>query len=76
MTDIILRSLKDKMREIREKHRQAIEEKEAALALLNDELTEVDSRIKKLEFHNVALQSTERCTRDSAAESVKIGSKT
>ena len=57
MTDIILRDLKDKMKEIREKHRQTVKKKEAALALLNDELIEVDCRIQKLEFNNVALQA-------------------
>ena len=42
---------------MKEEHRQAIEEKEAALALLNDDLTELDCRIQKLEFNNVALQA-------------------
>ena len=39
LEDIIYRGLKDKMREIQEKHRQTVEQKEAALAVLNDELT-------------------------------------
>ena len=36
---------------------RVIKKKKAALALLNDELTEVDSRPQKLEFDNVALQA-------------------
>ena len=42
---------------MKEKHKQAIEEKETPLALLNDELTELDCRIQNLEFDNVALQA-------------------
>ena len=36
---------------------RAIKEKEAALALLKNELTEVDSRLQTLGFNNVALQA-------------------
>ena len=36
---------------------RVIEEKEAALALLNTELTELDCRIQKMEFDIVALQA-------------------
>ena len=50
----IWQKLTDKMKE---EHRQAIKEMEAALALLNDDLTELDCRIQKLEFDNVALQA-------------------
>ena len=57
LENIIPRGMKNKMKEIQEKHKQAIEEKEAALALHNNELTEVDSRLQKLEFDNVALQA-------------------
>ena len=53
---------------MKEEHRKAIKEKEAALFLLNDELTEVDCRIQMLEFDNVALQAQRRCIRESAAE--------
>ena len=49
LKDIIPRGLKDKMIEMKEEHRQAIEEKEAALALLNDEL-------QAIQFENVGLQ--------------------
>ena len=40
-----------------EKHRQVIEEKEAALPQLNNQPTELDCRIQKLKFDNVVLQA-------------------
>ena len=42
---------------MKEEHIQAVEEKEAVLALLNDELAEVDCKTQKLKFDNVALQA-------------------
>ena len=54
MFPYIWQKLTDKMKE---EHRKVIEEKETPLALLNNELTEVNCRIQKLEFNNVALQA-------------------
>ena len=49
LKDIIPRGFDTRIEEIQEKHRQAIEEKNAAIALLNDDL-------KNCEFENVGLQ--------------------
>ena len=38
-------------------YQQAIEEKNAALALLNDDLQEQDNRIQSIQYENVALQA-------------------
>ena len=49
MKDIVLRGLDVKIEEIQKKHQQAIEEKDATIALLNDDL-------KNHEYENVGLQ--------------------
>ena len=49
LEDIIPRGLDARIEEIQEKHRRAIEEKDAALALLNDDL-------QSREYNNVAFQ--------------------
>ena len=43
--------------EIQEKHQQAIEEKDAALALLTDDLKDHDNRIQAIQYENVPLQA-------------------
>ena len=50
LEDIIPRGLDARIEEIQEKHRRAIEEKDAALALLNDDL-------QSREYDNVAFQA-------------------
>ena len=42
---------------IQEKHQEAIEEKDAALALLTDDLEDRDNQIQTILFENVALQA-------------------
>ena len=49
LKDIVPRGFDARIEEIQEKHRQAIEEKDATIALLNDEL-------KYCEYENVGLQ--------------------
>ena len=50
LKDIVLRGLNARIEEVQEKHRQAIEEKDAATALLNNDL-------KNRELDHVALQA-------------------
>ena len=50
LKDIVPRGFDARIKEIQEKHRQAIEGKDAALALLNDDL-------QNCEYENVALQA-------------------
>ena len=42
---------------IQEEHQQAIEEKDAALAMLTDDLQGRDNQIQSIKYENVALQS-------------------
>ena len=49
LKDIVPRGFDVKIEEIQEKHRQAIEEKDATIALLNDD-------IKNREYENLGLQ--------------------
>ena len=53
MKDIVPRGFDVKIEEIQEKHRQAIEEKDATTALLNDDL-------KNREYESVGLQGEVR----------------
>ena len=53
LKDIVLRGLDARIENIQKKHRQAIEEKDAAIALLNDDL-------KNSEYENVGLQGETR----------------
>ena len=50
LKDIVSRKFDVRIEEIQEKHQQAIEEKDAAIALLNDDL-------KNREYKNVGLQA-------------------
>ena len=45
LIDIVRRGFDTRIEEIQEKHRQAIEEKDAAIALLNDDLKNRDNQI-------------------------------
>ena len=56
LTDIIPRGFNNKIKELQENHHLAIEEKDAALALLNDDLTEAQEHSKQLELNNTGLQ--------------------
>ena len=42
---------------MKEDHQQAIEEKDAALTLLNDDLQNCDNQIQAIKYENVALQA-------------------
>ena len=42
---------------MQEKYRQAIEEKDAAIALLNDDLQNRDNQIQAIQYENVTLQA-------------------
>ena len=42
---------------MKEDHQQAIEEKDAALALLTDDLQGWDNQIQAIQYENVALQA-------------------
>ena len=57
LKDIVPRGFDARVKEIQEKHRQAIEEKDAAIALLNDDL-------KNREYDNVALQAQKGVYKD------------
>ena len=57
LKDIVPRGLNARIEEIQEKHHQAIEEKDAAIALLNYE-------IKNREYDNVALQAQKDVHKD------------
>ena len=52
LRDIVPHGFDARIEEIQEKHRQAIEEKYAALALLNDNLRGHNNQIQALEFKN------------------------
>ena len=52
LRDIVPHGFDARIEEIQEKHRQAIEEKHAALALLNDDLRGRNNQIQALEFKN------------------------
>ena len=57
LKDIVPRGFDARVEEIQEKHRQAIEEKDAAIALLNDE-------VENREYDNVALQALKDVYKD------------
>ena len=42
---------------LNEKHQQAIEEKDSAIALLNDDLRNCDNQVQAIQYENVALQA-------------------
>ena len=53
----IRKKLTDKMvDDLRHEHQHAIEEKDAALALINDDLEDRDNQIQAIQYENVTLQ--------------------
>ena len=46
-----------RIKEMQEKYRQAIEEKDAAIALFNDDLQNRDNQIQAIQYENVTLQA-------------------
>ena len=50
-----------------EEHQQAIEEKDAAIALLNDDLEVRDNQIQAIKYEDVALQA-QRCVSGQATK--------
>ena len=57
LKDIVPHGFDIRIEEIQEKHRQAIIEKDAAIALLNDDLKNRDKQIQAIQYQNVALQA-------------------
>ena len=57
LKDIVPHGFDVRIEEIQEEHQQAIEEKDAALALLNDDLQDRDNKIQAIQYENVALQA-------------------
>ena len=57
LKDIAPRGFDARIEEFQEKHQQAIEEKDAAIALLNDDLKNHDNQIQDIQCENVALQA-------------------
>ena len=57
LKDIAPRGFDAKIEETQEKHQQAIEEKDAAIALLNDDLKNRDNQIQAFQYENVPLQA-------------------
>ena len=57
LKDIVRRGFDTRIEEIQEKHRQANEEKDAAIALLNDNRKNHDNQIQAIQYENVALQA-------------------
>ena len=55
MKDIVPCGFDARIEEIHENHRQAIEEKDTALALLTDDLQQCDNQMQAIQFKNVAL---------------------
>ena len=49
---------------MQEKYRQAIEEKDAAIALLNDDLKNRDNQIQAIQYENVTLQAQRDAYKD------------
>ena len=65
LKDIVPRGFDARIEEIQGKHQQAIEEKDAALALLNDDLQEQVNRTQTIQYENVALQAEKTDIRHS-----------
>ena len=57
LKDIVPRGLDARIEQIQEKHRQVIEEKDVAIALLNDDLKNRDNQMQAMKYDNVALQA-------------------
>ena len=73
LKDIVPRGFDARIEEIQGKHQQAIEEKDAALALLNDDVQEQGNRTQTIQYENVALQAQKANIRPSY-KNVKIPS--
>ena len=50
------RGLNDKMKELRKEHQQVIEERDSVMALLSDDLQDLDKQIQAIKYENVGLQ--------------------
>ena len=57
LKDIVPRGFDARIEEIQEKHQQAIEEKDAALAFLTNDLQDRDNQIQAIQYENVSLQA-------------------
>ena len=57
LKDIVPCGLDARIEQIQEKHRQVIEEKDVAIALLNDDLKNRDNQMQAMKYDNVALQA-------------------
>ena len=65
LKDIVPRGLDARIKEIQKKHQQAIEEKDATIPLLNDDL-------KNREYENVGLQDEGKGSADSCLAKTAI----
>ena len=57
LKDIIQHEFDARIEEIQEQHQQAIEEKDAVIALMNDDRQDRDNEIQDIKYENVALQA-------------------
>ena len=57
LNDIVPREFDARIEEIQGKHRQAIEEKDAALALIHDDLRDHNNEVQAIIYENVALEA-------------------
>ena len=64
LKDIVPRRFDVRIEEIQENHRQAIEEKDARCALLNDDLKNHDKQIQAIQYENVAQQAQRDAYKD------------
>ena len=65
LKDIVPRGFDVRTEEIQGQHQQAIEEKDAVIALMNDDLQDRDNQIQAIKYENVALQAKETCIKTS-----------
>ena len=56
LKNIIPQCLIDKIRELTKKHQQALEEKGNRFALFNDDMKDLDKKIKVIKYENFGLQ--------------------
>ena len=57
LKDIVPRGFDARIEEIQGQHQLAIEEKDAGIALMNDDLQDLDNQIQAVKYENVALQA-------------------
>ena len=55
LKDVAPHGLDTRIEEIQEKHRRAIQKKDEAMALVNDDLKNRDNQIQAIQYENVAL---------------------